>query len=761
MKTIPNHGPHSGIGAFVGMTMRRAAICLGFALGLVAAGCKQASPPSSVPSDDLGHSRAIATKIDYPDVETEGTAALETMSPLAIGPHSTPEYWDLSLEEAVKIGLENSVVMRDLGGLVLRAPAAVQTVQSPTITELDPRFGVEAALSAFDAQFSTSAFWEKNDRPLNNAFFGGGTRQLNQDVGTYRTQIAKRTAAGTSVAFRHNAGYDSNNAPANLFPSVWNTNFEAEIRQPLLLGSGVDFNRIAGPAGTPGLTTGVLIARVNTDVSLADFEAGVIQYLANVENAYWDLYYAYRELDARIAARNSALATWQKTHALYLAARRGGEANREAEAREQYFRFEEEVQNAWSGRLVEGSRTNNGSGGGTARFTGGVRVAERRMRLMMGIPVSEPRLIRPSQEPMVAPVVFDWDELVQEAVCRRVELRRQKWQVKRREMELVASRNFLLPTLDAVGQYRWRGFGHDLIDGGPLTTAGQRSFNSAFQDLGTLDFQEWQLGVEFAVPLSRRRAHVAVRNAELQLARERALLHEQERQVVHDLANAVGEVQRAFDVIQTSYNRREAARTGLTAVQEAFEADKVPLDAVLDAQRRLAEDEVRYYGALVDHAMAVKNVHYEAGSLLDFAQVYLSEGPWPGKAYGDAERRANRRRPASALLSYVMSPPLRVSRGTYAQSMAGINGPYFEEAVTPAPVDTDPPAMEPMVPDNVLPVPELPAPMGTAQPRPQLPLDAYRRDYLNQQTGGIGAGTLGVVPASGTMEGPRRLPPVR
>ena len=33
-----------------------------------------------------------------------------------------------------------------------------------------------------------------------------------------------------------------------------------------------------------------------TDISLADFEIGLRDFVSNVENAYWDLYFAYRNL---------------------------------------------------------------------------------------------------------------------------------------------------------------------------------------------------------------------------------------------------------------------------------------------------------------------------------------------------------------------------------------------------------------------------------------------------------------------------------
>ena len=106
----------------------------------------------------------------------------------------------------------------------------------------------------------------------------------------------------------------------------------------------MNFNRIAGPGATPGVINGVLIARIRTDVSIADFEMGLRDFVSNVENAYWDLYYAYRDLDAKIKARDIALDTWRRIQALNEAGRRGGEAEKEAQAREQYYRFQEQVQ---------------------------------------------------------------------------------------------------------------------------------------------------------------------------------------------------------------------------------------------------------------------------------------------------------------------------------------------------------------------------------------------------------------------------------
>ena len=615
---------------------------------------------------------ALATEIEYPQLQQCCDLGGEWASsaPVTLASASDPEYWDIGLEEVVRITLNRSKVLRDLGGAVVQSPDTAETYWDVAAQETDPRFGVEAALSAFDAQFTGSIFGEKNDRALNNEFFGGGTRLLQQDALVIQSQLSKRAVTGSEFSFRHNIEYDANNAPSNLFPSAWNVNLETEFRHPLLQGSGLQFNRIAGPTRIPGIYNGVLIARINTDVELADFEIAVRNLVSNIENAYWDLYFSYRDLDAKVAARDSSLDTWRRIHALYEAGRRGGEAEKEAQAREQFYRFQEEVQNALGGRLIDGTRTGNGSSGGTFRGGGGVLVAERRLRMLMGLPATDGRLLRPQDEPITAPVEFDWHEITRETVVRRAELRRQRFQVRRLELEWIASKNHLMPRLDTVGRYRWRGFGDRLLD----PSGNNPPFDNAYEDLTGGNFQERQLGVELSVPIGLRRAYVATRNAELQLCRARAILREQEHLVLHDVAATVSEMQRAYVVSQTAYNRLEAARQQLDAVQAAFDADKAPLDLLLDAQRRLADAHTRYFRALAEHAVAVKNVHFSKGTLLDYDGVYLSEGGWPMKAYEDAaERESLRGKPRPMNYSSARAP--RVAGGPIDQQACELSPP--------------------------------------------------------------------------------------
>lgn len=597
-------------------------------LTLAWTGCATQDPNAGF-YDDMRHYQDVLAQTSFEDVSAEAIsphAATPPPQALRQNPEQV-EYWPLSLQQAIRTALINASVMNDLGGTVIQSPEALDTLQDPSIRETDPRFGVQAALSAFDAQFQFNGNFEKNNRPLNNRF-AAGTHDLQQDLHEWEAALVKRAATGTEFSLRHITDYDANNANGNLFPSFWDTYVEGEFRHPLLQGGGLEFNRIAGPDGVPGAINGVVIARLNSDISLADLEIGLRNLVSNVENAYWDLYFAYRDLDAKRQARDASLEMWRKLAGDDRKELPGAEADKVAQAREQYFRFEAEVQNARTGRLLEGTRAENDTSGGTFRANGGVYVAERRLRLIMGLPVNDIRLIRPSEEPMLAKVIFDWDDVTSEALGRRVELRRQRLAVQRRELELIANRNFLKPRLDAVGAYRWRGMGKQLIN----SNYGQPQFDNAWGNLMTGDYQEWQLGFEFSVPLGFRQAHAAVRNGELAVAREKAILNEQERQVLHDLSNAVNDLDRAYEVAQLNLNRVNAAKDRLAALK-ANEENVIMVNLALDAQQRLAKAESDFFQSLVEYALAIKNVHVEKGTWKEYHNLFLAEELSQGQQY--------------------------------------------------------------------------------------------------------------------------------
>ena len=261
----------------------------------------------------------------------------ESFGPMDIDVQTlTPEqFHGMSLQDCISFGVANSKLMRDLGVTVLRTPQVLASTVDPAVVYSDPRIGEEAALSAFDANFFASSIYDHNDRGYNNNFFGVNGL-FRQDLSTTQLGVSKRSANGGLYTLRDVKVFDRNNQQSNRFPSnsSWDTFLEAQVRQPLLLGAGTEFNRIAGPGAMPGQLNGVLLARVRTDISLVDFERSVRDFVAEIENAYWDLYFAYRDLDSKIQARDQAIVTVER-----IEARKLGTVDKE-QTLEQLWRFD-------------------------------------------------------------------------------------------------------------------------------------------------------------------------------------------------------------------------------------------------------------------------------------------------------------------------------------------------------------------------------------------------------------------------------------
>jgi hypothetical protein len=271
-------------------------------------------------------------------------------------------------------------------------------------------------------------------------------------------------------------------------------------------------------------------------------------------------------------SNNNPFSAFPSSYSAFLEAqmRQGGSGSRIS----QYFLFQERLLTALNGV----SRSN----------TPGVLQAESNLRRLLGLPQNDGRLIRPDDDPVMTETVYDWYSMVGQAMENRIELKQQAYQVRKRELELLASRNFTLPRLDAVAAFRNNGFGDDL-------TGGSGRFSSALKDMASGDHNEWELGMQLNIPIGFRQAYAGVRNDELKLMREKAILLEQQKQIIHELGSAVRQTNQTYASMQLAYNRVKAARDVVAAREAAFQADTVPLNFLLEGQRRLAEAEIEYY----------------------------------------------------------------------------------------------------------------------------------------------------------------------
>jgi len=517
------------------------------------------------------------------------------------------EWLRLTLDEAIALSLQNTTVLRSLNASVTRSPQAAQTLLDPAIQISDPNFGVQAALAQFDSNLTAALNHSNNDDVFNNSILGGGATEVVQDLSRATLGVNRTAWSGTQFAIDANVTYDNNDNVSSTFPSSYTAFWQAQMRQPLLQGRGYAFNRIAGPNARAGFlgTSGFLVSRITGEISVDEFEKGVVAHVDEVIRAYWELYFAIKNFESIKTARDSSLETWNSVKARFDNDLPGGEADAEAQAREQYFQFEERMFSALNGNAQAGIV--------------GVYQSEADLRRLIGMPQSDDRLVWPNDKPAPVETVYDWDAISANAITNRVEVRQQARRVRQRELELLASKNFLLPRLDAVATFRNNGFGDRLIGDGPTR------FSSAYQDLVSGDHNEWEFGVQLDMPVGFRQANVGVRNSELELMRERAVLADTRQQILYELGNSLRQASQGWKSAKLNFNRMKAADDAWQSRLAAYDAGSVPVDLLLDSVQRLADSSSQFERSQANFQISIAAIKRDSGELLQEFGIQLND----------------------------------------------------------------------------------------------------------------------------------------
>ncbi|MEZ6053432.1 MAG: TolC family protein [Planctomycetaceae bacterium] len=681
---------------------------------------RTACVPQQINDVEMREYREYATEIDFPDLDCELTAPSSAlaMEPRRLRNLHKDDLWDMTLQEAIKLSLSNCRILRSSGQFlspgnpILANPQFAPSSYDIAIQETGILFGsrgVEAALAEFDTQFTTTMTWGRDEQIQNNLFNVGVLpgQTLKENTAAFNSSLQKQLATGGIVSLSHNWNYEWDNVTNQLFPSVYTGRVQAQFRQPLLAGAGVEYTRIAGPIsqnieGVSGVQQGVVIARINNDISIADFELGVINVVADIERLYWQLYLAYQQFDAESSLKIEALENWRSVDARVKAQATGGSAVDESEATELLLQIDARVMQAQN-NLYD---------------------IEAQLRRMMGLPPNDGRIIRPIDQPVMAELLPDWSLTLNDALERRVELRKQKWNIKKFELQMKAAENLIRPRLDFVSSYNINGFGDDLM-GGAADGRTERGLGSGFRTLADGDETGWGLGFEFSLPLGLRAARAQLRNQHVQLVKARDALFAQEIEISHELADSFRKLDLAYESMQLSINRKLNNEKALQALEAQRQAtpDRVSQDMILRARDRAVQSQTAFLQALVQYNIAIMETHYRSGTLLDLDNVYLAEGPWcHGARYDAAEKAAARARTIPTATMLHTEP--EVFAFPEDDSSLGVPLPEIGPAMQGWPIEPTEPLesldIEPMTPPLLTPpaLAPTPAPIETPAPEP-------------------------------------------
>jgi outer membrane protein TolC len=474
--------------------------------------------------------------IDYRDVSQFPSAHVPaTMPPRTVSDPrpDTPE-WQLSLDEAIRIALQNAQVVRVLAGTA--ATASGNTIYDAAITNTT----IDEAQATFDPVLKWDNLWSRTNTPMAQFAPGDLTRSFitSTPTDTYRSDfgLTKTNVLGgqwsldwteTNTRFARSEPFPLN--PQN--PSAVTLSYT----QPLLQGAGFQVN-----------TAPIVIARLNTEQSFFQFKDSVQDLVRGVIEAYWNL------VQARLNAWARKIQVQQ---------------SQEAFERES-ARFKTGFSDV--GTVSQTRVTYNQFRANLIAAEADVLAREGALRNLLYLPPADDRQIIPTSAPASKKLPHNWDELVRLAEQRRPDIIELKIITEADQVRLIQAKNQALPRLDATALYRWNGLSGEMPNGEDISTrAGQ--------------FTDWQVGINFSVPLGLRQGRALVRQQELLIARDVANVEQQIHLSVHQLASTLRDLDNSFEQYLAYKETRTAADINLRVQNEKFRTGQTIYLNVLQA----------------------------------------------------------------------------------------------------------------------------------------------------------------------------------
>jgi outer membrane protein TolC len=416
------------------------------------------------------------------------------------------------------------------------------------------------------------------------------TRVVNFDQEQLYTSdigIRQNLPAGGKIEFKQEIDNVWSSPPRGLLSSFYQNDLSLTLTQPLLQNFGVAVNRAR-----------ITIAENNARVSLLDFRKTVETTVLKIEQVYWQLVQANRD----VATIEKLISSSEDLRAK-LYRRRGNDVN--------------------NIQIEQVNAENSGREYTLIQLQSHVEDLSDELKQLMNdpdYPVSGGAIITPSEEGTEMQMRFNLDDQIETAMQNRYELGQQQVRIDSAEIAVDVARNNRLPSLTAQLQATVDGLG--------------RNLNNALDKEGDFNHLGYQAGLQFTFPLGNRAAAAIW---------QRSLL--QRMQAIVSYAGLVNQI--ALDVttasrqVDTTWFRLGKARDSrlhyekLVADQTIQDrSGDVPFtsDSVfvrLQNQNFLATAEQTEHQALNDYNYAIANLEYVKGTLLRYNNVMIEQEQLP------------------------------------------------------------------------------------------------------------------------------------
>lgn len=486
-------------------------------------------------------------------------------------------------EKPRPISLADVVRRTVVNNLEVRAAGFGPAIEAARIIEAQARF---------DPTFFTNTTAEISNRQTAGTPFSVPTTQ-----GTFTSEILDRqrqtqfTAAsgvrqvlesGGQVEARYQLRQTDARPNSTLIDPYREADLVLQLTQPLLRDSGGEVNRAR-----------IEIARANARISMFDFRKAVEDSVDNVEQAYWQLQAAQREVEIQEERVRGATQTADVISARLLT----------DQSRLQLNQAQAEVETRRAALTRARAR---------------VRDLSDQVKQLMNDPelaITGNELLVAETPPLDQPIRFDVDELVNTALVHRLEIAQQQLRVDNATTTLGAAKNNLLPSLNFQGTVNPSGLGEgfgDAIDS-------QNEFNKV----------SYSAGLQLEIPIGNREARSIYRRTLLQRMQAITQYQSVVEQVALEVTVRHREVETTFNELSRARAERFARAEALRAIlaQEAAAEPLTPqfIDLKLRTQDLFAQARLNESNALSAYNTAISRLEKSKGTLLAYNNISLDE----------------------------------------------------------------------------------------------------------------------------------------
>ncbi|MBI3408660.1 MAG: TolC family protein [Planctomycetes bacterium] len=506
--------------------------------------------------------------------------------PTVDDPKSNAVPQELSLDEAIRIALANTKVVRVLAGST--AVSSGQTIYDPAISNTQ----IDKARGVFDPNLNIKNIWHRTESPTAFADFttpfgvsiiGPRTDEYDLSVG-----VSKKNVLGGTLGFDF---ADTHSRFQTILPGLFTlnpqnvTNSTLSYTQPLMQGAGIAANMAP-----------IVIARLNTERSYFQYKDAMQDMVRGVIEAYWAVVFARTDVWAKKQQAEQNEAAFKRAEA------RAGvglvSSADVAQARTALYNSRVALLTAQANQLQQ----------------------EAALRNILGLPPTVPERFVPTSAPSTVRIDPNWEEVIRLAEDRRPDLIELKLIIEADQQSLLIAKNQALPKVDATMFYRWNGLEGETPSGARIGTASGQ-------------FTDWTLGVNFSVPLGLRAARADLRNAELLLMRDRANLDQGLHSALHILAGNMRNLAQFSDQYALLKESRASAKDNLDKQQADYRNGRTILLNVLQAISDWGTAVSAEAQALSQYNTELANLERQTGTILEthgvffFEERYRSIGP--------------------------------------------------------------------------------------------------------------------------------------